>query len=73
MNVPWMLCLEISKERLALRSGAKRQPQLNIGAFHPTRLVLGKALHDAREHGVGWLETRGQKVLQTILDFAGEE
>jgi hypothetical protein len=73
MYVPRMLRLEIVEERLAMLARPKGQPQLNVGAFHPTSLVLGKASHNAREHRVGWLETRGQKVLQTILDFAGKE
>ena len=73
MYVPWMFRLEIVEEHLAMRTRPKWQPQLNIRAFHPARFVRGKALHNAREHRVGWLEPRGQKVLQTIVDFTGKK
>jgi hypothetical protein len=73
MDVAGELRLEIPEKRPAPGAGPERQADLDIGAFQPAGRIVGKALHDAGEQGVRWLESGCQEVLQTILNLAGEQ
>jgi hypothetical protein len=56
-----MLRLETPEKRSAPGAGPERQADLDIGAFQPAPLIVGKALHDAGEEWVRWLETGRRK------------
>ena len=61
------------EECRALRARPERQAHLNVWPLQPAGFVLGEAPHHAREERIGGLKTRGQKMLQPVLDFARKQ
>ena len=64
--------VESRKEVAPRRAQGERQAHLQVGPLEPACRLLHKTGDQPVQKIIGWLKTRDQKLLQALLDVAGE-